>query len=140
VKSGATLLVKIDSLWAERLISREILSEDIVEWGAPQSGGWIGNGFGYIDRFAGDTGLLGSRTVSLNGWEVNGKGLNGFYPFKSKYTTSVYGIYVARPDVIRVLIGAIDYGKGRILLNAACPVDIPSPLNDLLFYNQICSR
>jgi hypothetical protein len=136
VKSGATLLVKIDSLWAARLRSRGILSEDIVEWGTPQSGGWIGNGFGYIDHFSGDTGLLGSRTISLNSWEVDGKGLNGFYPFKSKYTTSIHGVYVARPDVIRVLIGAIDYGKGRILLNAAYPVDMQSPLNDLLFYNQ----
>jgi hypothetical protein len=134
VKAGATLIIRMDTFWAEMLRKKEVLSAEVVEWGTPQSGHWNGDGFGYIDYFGGQT------TVSLNGWEVTEKGLNGFYPLKSKYPTKIDGVYVARPDVLRVLMGSIGFGQGRILLNAAYPVDISSPLNDLLFYNMFLTR
>jgi hypothetical protein len=121
----------------------------VTEWGAPQNGHWNGNGFGYIDYFVGKTGIPERQSISTRGWEVldskqNWKApevpdnyLNGFYPFESNYPTSVYGAYIARPDVLRVLIGTISYGKGTIVLDATYPVDDHHPLNDLLFYNII---
>jgi hypothetical protein len=129
VKQGTGLIVRFDSVWAERLEETKLLSEKVVHWGAPQTGHWNGNGFGYIDYFAG-------KTVSLNGWETSGVA-NAFEPFKSNYKTHVYGVFIARPDIIRTIIGTIDFGKGKIILNAAYPVDDNHPFNDLLFYGMI---
>jgi hypothetical protein len=72
-------------------------------------------------------------------WEVPCEP-KGFYPFHSPYTTRVYGVYVARSDVLRTLIGLVHYGKGRIVLDATYPVDEFNPLNDLLFYNIIVNN
>jgi hypothetical protein len=137
--NGATLLVKFDTIWAEKLKSKGILSADVTEWGTPQSGHWKGNGFGYIDYLVGSTGILDIQTISTTAWEVPGNP-NGFYPFESNYPTHVYGTYVARPDVLRVLIGVIDYGKGKIVLDPTYPVDDHHPLNDLLFYNILTMK
>ncbi|KAA6342454.1 hypothetical protein EZS27_009784, partial [termite gut metagenome] len=132
--SAAT--IKCDSIWAEKLKTKGVLSTDVTEWGAKQTGHWKGNGFGYIDYFVGNTGIVNSQTISTTAWEVPGDP-NGFYPFESDYLTHVYGAYVARPDQIRVLIGIIDYGKGKIVLDPTYPVDDNHPLNDLLFYNLL---
>ncbi|GAP71918.1 beta-glycosidase [Candidatus Symbiothrix dinenymphae] len=137
--NGTTLLVKLDSIWAKKLKEKGVLSTAVTEWGAPQSGHWVGNGFGYIDYFVGPTGLLNRRTIGTNGWEVPGNP-NGFYPFESDYPTHVFGTYVARPDIFRVLIGTIDYGKGTIILAPTYPVDGKHPLNDLLFYNMLSMK
>ena len=48
-----------------------------------------------------------------------------------------YGAYLARPNVLRVLIGTMDYGKGKIILSPAYPVDGDNAFNDLLFFNMI---
>ncbi|MDR0844444.1 MAG: hypothetical protein LBN71_04425 [Tannerella sp.] len=136
---GTTLLVKMDTVWAEKLQAKGILSAAITEWGAKQKGYWNGNGFGYIDYFVGYTGMPERQTVSTTGWEVPGDP-NGFYPFESKYPTHVYGTFVARPNHLRVLIGTIDYGKGKIILAPTYPVDDNHPFNDLLFYNMISMK
>jgi hypothetical protein len=131
------LLIKLDAAWAEKLKAKGVLSADVTEWGAPQSGHWNGNGFGYIDYFVGNTGMQGRQTVSTTGWEAPTESPNGFYPFESPYPTHVFGMYVARPDVLRVLIGTIRYGKGQIILAPTYPVDGNHPFNDLLFYNML---
>jgi hypothetical protein len=131
---GATLLIKCDSAWALTLKAKGILSAEATEWGAKQVGFWNGNGFGYIDYFVGNTGIVSPYTISTTAWEAPGDP-NGFYPFESDYPTHVYGVYVARPDLIRTLIGVVDYGKGQIVLDPTYPVDDNHPLNDLLFYN-----
>jgi hypothetical protein len=139
VKKGTRLIIRFDNIWAEALKDKKILSERVTEWGAPQTGYWNGNGFGYIDYFVGNTGLRGQQTIPTTGWEVPGNP-NGFYPFKSDYPTHVYGTYAARPDILRVLIGTIDYGKGKIILVPTYPVDDNHPFNDLLFYNMISMK
>jgi hypothetical protein len=136
VKKGTNLIIRFDSLWAEALADKKILSERVTEWGAPQTGFWNGNGFGYIDYSLNNGGLPGQQIVPTTSWEVSGEP-TGFYPFKSKYKTSVQGVYVARPDVLRVLMGAIDYGKGKIILAPSYPVDDNHPFNDLIFYNLL---
>jgi hypothetical protein len=137
VQSGARLLLRFDSLMAARIFEKGILTEPVTTWGAPQTGNWWANGFGYIDHFAGATVPLNRNCVSVKGWEMPSRIDNAFEPFSSNYKTSVYGVYIARPDVIRTILGAIDYGKGKILLQAAYPVDAAHPFNDLLFYNLL---
>ncbi|GAP72983.1 beta-galactosidase [Candidatus Symbiothrix dinenymphae] len=137
--NGTTLLVKLDTIWAKKLKEKNVLSAAVTEWGAHQNGFWNGNGFGYIDYFVGNTGLNDRQTVGTTGWEVPGHP-NGFYPFESDYPTHVFGTYVARPDIIRVLIGTIDYGKGKIILAPTYPVDGNHPFNDLLFYNMLSMK
>jgi hypothetical protein len=139
VQKGSKLVIRFDSLWAEALKDKKILSERVTEWGAPQSGFWNGNGFGYIDCFADNTGLPGQQAVPTTGWEVPGEP-NGFYPLQSDSKTSVLGAYVARPDILRVLIGTVRYGKGILVLDAAYPVDDNHPFNDLLFYNMVSMK
>jgi hypothetical protein len=140
VQSGARLLLRFDSIMALRLFEKGLLAEKVTVWGAPQSDGWIGNGFGYIDYFVGASIPLYRNNVTINGWEVPNKAANAFEPFSSNYKTSVYGVYIARPDVIRTILGAINYGKGKILLQAAYPVDATHPFNDLLFYNLLTKK
>jgi hypothetical protein len=79
---GATLLIKCDSIWAEKLKTKGVLSTDVTEWGAKQTGHWKGNGFGYIDYFVGNTGIVNSQTISTTTWEVPGDP-NGFIPLKA---------------------------------------------------------
>jgi hypothetical protein len=140
VQSGARLLLRFDSIMAVRLFEKGLLSEKVTVWGAPQSEGWIGNGFGYIYYFVGATLPLYRNNVTINGWEVPNKAANAFVPFASNYKTSVYGVYIARPDVIRTILGTIDYGKDKIILQAAYPVDAAHPFNDLLFYNLLTKK
>ncbi|GAP72980.1 beta-galactosidase [Candidatus Symbiothrix dinenymphae] len=136
--SGTTLLVKLDTIWAKKLKEKNVLSAAVTEWGAHQRGFWDGNGFGYIDYFVGNTGLNDRQTIGTTGWEAGHP--DGFYPFESDYPTHVFGTYVARPDIIRVLIGTIDYGKGKIILAPAYPVDGNYPFYDLLFYNMLSMK
>ena len=44
---------------------------------------------------------------------------------------------MARKDNLLVLLGAIDYGKGKIILAPSYPVDANHAFNDMLFYNMI---
>jgi len=142
---GKVLMIKFDSLWADYLYKQNVLSTPVIEWGGDQSPrrrGWFANGWGYLDHFIGDQAVPSATVIGTNSWEVPGEPF-GFYPFESKYRKAAYGLYFARPDINRqnptllVLLGTLDYGKGKIILMPTYPVDENSPLNDLLFFNTI---
>jgi hypothetical protein len=61
----------------------------------------------------------------------------GFAPFVAATPQTAYGAYFARPDKLLVLIGEIQYGKGKIILAPGYPIDDNQPFNDLMFYNMI---
>ena len=137
VKSGGSLLlIRFDARWAELLLQKGLLSEPVTGWGGEQTHGWDGNGWGYLDHFVGDQSIPSGKTIGTTGWEVPGDPM-GFAPFKSSYKMGAYGAYLARPNVLRVLIGTMDYGKGKIILSPAYPVDGDNAFNDLLFFNMI---
>jgi hypothetical protein len=150
VEAGATLVMHFDPGWAQVLHKIKILSQPVAQWGGEQTDryGWLGNGWGYIDHFVGDQGLPRKCTLTSNGWEVPGNPV-GFYPFESKNKLGAYGIFFARPDrdakafpdsanpSLLVLLGTIDYGKGKIVLAPSYPVDANHAFNDMLFYNLI---
>jgi hypothetical protein len=151
VEAGATLVLHFDPGWAQVLHRLKILSKPVVQWGGEQTEaeyGWFGNGWGYIDHVVGEQGLPGKRIVSSNGWEVPGSPV-GFYPFESTNQLGAYGLFVARPDrqagafpetaspSLLVLLGSIDYGKGKIMLAPSYPVDANHAFNDMIFYNLI---
>ena len=138
VNDGARLLLRFDSIQASELFAAGILSEKVSDWGAPQSGGWNGNGFGFVDCFSQEM-PFGSPLVSLSSWET-ANDLNSFSPFASQYKTGVYGIYHARPEILRTIIGTVEYGKGLIILHPSLPVDSESPFNDFLFYNLLTAK
>ena len=88
-------------------------------------------------------------TIGSNSWDVPGDP-QGFYPFESPYQQTAFGAHFARPDKFQyspdlpddkhsksVLIGAIQYGKGKVFLDASYLVDDNHALNDMLFYNFI---
>jgi len=75
-------------------------------------------------------------TIGTTGWEVPGDPV-GFFPFKSKHPIRAYGMYVARPSQLLVLLGEIEYGQGRILLCPGYPVDQNNAFTDLLFFNLL---
>jgi len=145
--SGATLVLKFDSLWGDFLNNQHILSAKIEQWGGVQSKGkraWDANGWGYIDNFIGNQAVPSKTIIGTNSWEFS-EDPRGFYPFESNYKKAAYGLYFARQDVnnketnptLLVLLATIDYGKGKIVLLPSYAIDAGTAFNDLLFYNLI---
>lgn len=133
---GATLILKFDSLWADKLYEIGILREKVTQWGGKQMAYWNGNGWGYVDHFIGNQAIPGITTIGTNGWEVPSDP-HGFYPFISNYPQKAYGAWFARPNTLLVLIGEIAYAKGKILLTPSYPVNENNAINDMLFFNTI---
>jgi beta-galactosidase len=150
---GSLLITRFDKSWADLLYRGGVLSQAVTQWGGEQTGNWNGNGWGYLDHFVGAQALPSGKTISTNGWEVPGNP-TGFYPFASRYRLGAYGLHLKRispvvvpahvqndggrlPSGVLVLLGTIDYGKGKILLDATYPVDDNNPFSDLLFYNML---
>ena len=152
VKDGEIMIVRFDKNWAYAFHQKGILTEPVTEWGGVQTGHWLGNGWGYVDHFVGPLSIANSGTIGTNSWEVPADP-KGFYPFKSNYPLSAYGLYMARPWLCRniavgsrmheleptllVLLGTIDYGKGKIILNPCYRIDDDNAFSDMLFYNMI---
>lgn len=135
-EDGTRLVVRFRQNEADALFAAGILSQPVTQWGGQQTGGWTGNGWGYLDSFLGDQALPGSTAIGTNSWEVPGNP-TGFYPFHSDYPQRAHGAYFARPDTLLVLSGSIRYGQGDIILNAGYHVDANHALNDLMFFNMI---
>jgi len=136
VNSGARLVVKFNAAWADALFARGLLKEKVTAWGGEQTPNWWGNGWGYLDHFIGDRALPSKTAIGTRGWEAPSDPV-GFAPFVAAGAQTAYGAYFARPDKLLVLLGEIDYGKGKILLAPGYPVDGNEAFNDLLFYNLI---
>jgi hypothetical protein len=145
--SGATLVLKFDSLWGAFLNNQHILSAKIEQWGGVQFRGkktWQANGWGYIDHFIGNQAVTSKTIIGTNSWEFS-EDPRGFYPFESNYKKTAYGLYFARQEVnnketnptLLVLLATIDYGKGKIVLLPSYAIDAGTAFNDLLFYNLI---
>jgi beta-galactosidase len=137
-ENGATLIVKFNPDWADALFNVGILREKVTQWGGKQIPYWNGNGWGYLDYFIGSQAIPGVSTIGTNGWEVPGDPY-GFYPFVSNYPQKAYGAWFARPDTLLILLGEINYGKGRIMLTPSYPVDENNAFNDMLFFNLVKS-
>ncbi len=152
-RSGRTMILKFDAAWANLLHEQGLLSLPVTQWGGKQTGWWFGNGWGYIDHVVGDQVVPSKTVVGANSWEVPGAPV-GFHPFSSRHKLSVYGLYMARKTLdasapsgnhkteeslptLLVLLGAIDYGKGKIILAPSYPVDGKNAFNDLVFFNLI---
>lgn len=136
VKKGAHLVVRFDSIWAEKLYSSKILKEKVTQWGGKQILFWNGNGWGYIDHIIGDQAIPSKTTIGTNSWEAPGDPI-GFAPFVSNFKQTSYGAWFARPDVLLTLVGEISYGKGKITLLPSYPVDDNNAFNDLMFFSVI---
>jgi hypothetical protein len=151
---GTTLIIKFTPEWADALVKADLLSKNVDHWisGNTQTAWWNGNGWGYLDYYIGDRAVPFKSTIGTNSWEVPSDP-QGFYPFESPYLQTSYGAHFARPDKFQyspdlpddkhstsVLIGAIQYGKGKIILDASYWVDDNHALNDMLFYNFIKHR
>ena len=152
VKEGTTLIVRFDQQWADLLHHKGILSSKVTEWGGNQTGEWVGNGWGYIDHYAGYESTSNSGTIGTTAWEVTGDPL-GFYPFESEHKITAHGLYMCRPWLCRepaigfryaevqptltVTLATINYGKGKIILNPCYWVEEDNAFTDLLFYNMI---
>lgn len=150
---GAVLVINFSEYWANVLYNKSILNQKVTEWGGRQVGTWFGNGWGYLDHFIGNQAVPSASTIGTNGWEVPADP-KGFYPFSSDYKMGAYGLHVARPWIsekepenydekqmpmptLSVLLGTIDYGKGKIVLHPGYDVSEKTPFNDMLFYNII---
>jgi len=143
---GANLIIAFDSLLAVKLYQKGLLSEPIETWGGVQTEFWRGNGAGYIDRFGGNQAIASGGVINTRTWEATGNPV-GFYPFRSAYPQKAYGLYFARHykrdqrvperNNTLVLIGELEYGKGKILLNPCYPVDENSAFADMLFFNMV---
>jgi hypothetical protein len=148
---GTTLIIKFTQEWADALLNAGLLSKNVTRWisGDTQTPWWNGNGWGYLDYYIGDQAVPSKSTIGTNSWEVPDDP-QGFYPFESSYLQTAYGAHFARPDKFQyspdlpddrhstsVLIGAIQYGKGKVILDASYWVDDNHALNDMLFYNFI---
>jgi beta-galactosidase len=152
VRKGEIMIVKFDKYWAYALHYKGILSKPVTQWGGKQTAHWLGNGWGYLDHFIGSQSLANGGTIGTNSWEVPADPL-GFYPFESDYPLTAYGLYMARPWLCKemaigsrmleleppllVLLGVIEYGKGKIILNPCFHVDCDNAFTDMLFYNII---
>ncbi len=152
VKAGATLIIRFDKYWAEVLHESGILKESVTEWGGNQTTEWLGNGWGYMDHFVGYDSTANSGVIGTTSWEVPSDPI-GFYPFVSDYKMGVYGVYMCRPwlckippigyrmkevqPTMAVLMGTLDYGSGKIILNPCYTVDQDNAFCDMLFYNMI---
>jgi len=141
-RSGKTLIIKFDKDWAKLLFEQGILSAPVTQWGGKQTGHWKGNGWGYLDHFVGNQTVPSKTTIGTSDWQTPGDPV-GFYPFESRHRLTAYGLYMARPggqsdsNSLLVLLGAIDYGRGKIVLAPSYPVDAGNAFNDLLFFNLV---
>ena len=143
---GANLVIAFDSLLAVKLYKKGLLSEPVETWGGVQTEYWNGNGAGYIDRFGGSQAIASGGVINTRTWEATGDPI-GFYPFRSTYLQKAYGLYFARQfkrderiperNNTLILIGELEYGKGKILLNPCYPVDENSAFADMLFFNMV---
>ncbi len=133
---GTVLFLRFDEHWADYLFEQGILSVIPDEWRGWKTGGWKGNGWGYLDHYAGDQAIPSGSTIGTNSWEVPGDAL-GFYPFRSDYPHVVYGTFFAGPNDLVTTLGTISYGKGTIILDPSYWVDYDEVFNDMLFYNLI---
>ncbi len=152
VEKGATLIVRFDEYWADALYTAGILTQRVTEWGGNQTPEWLGNGWGYLDHFVGESSTANSGTIGTTSWEVTGDP-RGFYPFESDCRTTAYGLYMCRPwlcktppigyrmkevqPTLAVTLGVIDYGAGKIILNPCYWVDEDTAFTDMLFFNMI---
>jgi len=145
-KDGARIVMQFDSIVAEKLYKRRLLISPVKFWGGCQSGYWRGNGAAYIDRFVGDQPIPSGGVISTRSWEVTGEP-KGFWPFISNYPQRVYGAYFAHhqksdrrfseDNNTLIVIGELDYGKGKILLNSSYLVDENTVFSDLLFFKML---
>lgn len=133
---GTVLLLRFDDRWADYLFELGILAAIPREWRGTQTGGWNGNGWGYIDHFIGDQAIPSKSTIGTNSWEVPGDP-SGFYPFKANYPQTSYGAFFARHSDLVTTLGTIKYGKGLIILNPSYWIDDNHAFTDMLFYNLI---
>lgn len=152
VKSGATLIVRFDKYWADVLYKRELLSTPVTEWGGNQTTEWLGNGWGYLDHFVGYNSTANRGVIGTTSWEVPSDPY-GFYPFESDNMLGAYGLYMCREWLCRVpaigyrmkevqptmavLLGTIDYGAGKIILNPCYHIEEDNAFSDMLFYNMV---
>ncbi|MCE5331734.1 MAG: carbohydrate-binding protein [Bacteroidales bacterium] len=143
-EDGTILLLNFNEEWASLLYSKKIIAE-IPKFGSAKiEGSWMGNGWGYLDYFIGNQAIPSKSTIGTNSWELGIQSLNqeqiGFYPLittNPDCKTRAYGAYFARPDKLLILLGEIDYGKGRILLNSSYQIDQKHPLCDMIFFNML---
>ena len=105
---GTVLFLRFDEHWADYLFESGILSTIPYVWRGWQTGGWKGNGWGYIDHFIGDQAIPSGTTIGTNSWEVPGDAL-GFYPFQSPYPHAAYGTFFASPDELVTTLGTIRF-------------------------------
>lgn len=135
-EDGASLVVKFDEKWANELLKAGILSAPVSEWGCEQEGFWYGNGWGYISEYIGNQAVPSKDVIGTNSWEVKSDP-QGFYPLESEYKTKVHGLWMARHDILRVILAEISYGKGKIILNTAYEVNEEDILSSLILLNSI---
>jgi len=133
---GTVLFLRFDEHWADYLFEMGILSVIPDVWRGWQTGGWKGNGWGYLDHFVGDQAVPSGSTISTNSWEVPMDAM-GFYPFRSPYPHAAYGTFFASPGDLVTTLGTISYGKGTIIIDPSYWVDYNETFNDILFYRLI---
>ncbi len=141
---GTCLIINFDEMWATKLYNKALLAQPVLEWGGEQTGGWNGNGWGYLDYYIGNQAIPSGSTIGTNSWEVPGDP-RGFWPFESAYETTSYGAYFWRTDTFNpgkllVLIGEIKYGKGKIILAPSYAVgtseSVTNIVGDQLYFND----
>jgi len=135
-EDGSTLLVRFNPAWGNELARLGLLEQAPDAWDCPQSDGWKGNGWGYLDYLVGTEALPSGGTIGTTGWEVP-TDPTGFSPFTSRFPTASFGAWMARHTHLRTLIGLIRIGNGVLLLDAAYPVDQDTGLSDLLFFRMV---
>ncbi|MGC6431162.1 MAG: glycoside hydrolase family 2 TIM barrel-domain containing protein [Jejuia sp.] len=136
---GTTLIVNVNDKWFSWLFEQDIISKIPMASftdNEMQTKFWNGNGWGYIDHFIGNQPIPSGSTIGTTSWEPP-SGPAGFFPFESNHPTKVYGSYFENGGKIRVLIGEVAYGKGKVILSKTYPVNANHAFNDLLFYNMI---
>ncbi len=145
-EDGTSLIIPFDEAWAKVLTGKGLLTE--VPQFAPCiiTGSWKGNGWGYLDYYIGNQVVPGVSTIGINSWELGELSVSpnekpvGFWPLKTNQQickSKAYGAFIANPDILQVLLGEIEYGKGKIILNASYKVDQDNAFCDMLFYNLI---
>ena len=138
-EDGTNLMLNFNEKWATWLFDQGLLSQVPLAFAhdlKTQTKFWDGNGWGYLDHFVGKQSIPAGSTIGTSSWEVP-ENPKGFYPFESEYPTKVYGAYFENGGKIRVLIGEIAYGKGKILLSRTYTVNANHAFNDMLFYNML---
>ena len=135
VRGGARLLIPFSPAWADSLYDQGVLAERVTDWGCQQEGFWYGNGWGYLSEYVGSQAILSDQVVGTNGWEPL-RDPQGFYPLRSPYPIHVHGLWLARHDVLRVLLATVTVGRGQLVLSPAYPPARGDVLADLIFFEQ----